>query len=169
MNARSIAPYALVALVAVLWRYTDAQQERRIGAAEQRAATATHARDSLKAVKDSLAKASVAQVETLRVSVVRRVPVLDTVEVFLRDTVPVPVEIVRELVRVDSAVIHACMVALGTCEHEKSVLRLDIIKTEQQRDAYKAQIPSGFQSMQRSVRDMAIGAALVWVFGNRGR
>src|SRR5689334_14767680 len=115
-------PYFVVLMTGVAWRVSDVRRQRAIGAAEGRAAQATAQRDSLKPVLDSLRKAATAQRETLRVAVIRRVPVRDTVERWLRDTVPVPVEVVRSIVVADSQVIQACTVALNTCDQEKSIL-----------------------------------------------
>lgn len=158
MNRYVVA--AVVVLAAIGWRVQDVRWQRRVGAAHEQLKTISAERDTLRVVKDSLAAASTAQVETLRVSVFKRSVIRDTVERWLRDTVPVPVEVVREIVRVDSVVIHACMVALGTCQAEKAALTADLRLTERQRDAFKRLVPSGFQSTTRTVRDIAIGWGL---------
>lgn len=136
--------------------------QQALGAARAEARTATAQRDTLSLRIDSLASASTAQKETLRVTVVRRVPVRDTVERWLRDTVPVPVEVVRELVRADSAVIQACTVAFNTCEQEKLALREDVRLSELQTSAYRRQIPSSTTRITASIRDGLIGAALCY-------
>ena len=84
----------------------------------------------------------------------------DTVERWLRDTVPVPVEVVREIVRADSQVIAACTIALGTCEQEKAVLRRDLFLSRQETDAVRRLQPSGFRTLTTSARDIGIGVGL---------
>lgn len=158
MNALLLkaAPWAIAALAAVGFKLQYDAKLRAEGAARQVLEQTAPQRDSIRVLKDSLARAATVQVETLRVAVVRRVPVRDTVEVFLRDSVPVPVEIVRELVRVDSAVIQACTVALNTCAQEKAVLRRDVLLAERQADAYRRLIPSGFAKARSTLTTAAI-------------
>lgn len=160
--AAKAIPYALLAVAAIGFKVQYDRNQRAIGAAEVVISQTRHERDSLRAVKDSLAVASHAQVETLRVAVIRRIPIRDTVERFLRDTVPVPVEVVREIVRADSLVIRACTVALGTCEQEKAALRRDLFLSRQETDAVRRLQPSGFRTVTTSLRDAAIGAALCY-------
>jgi len=157
------APWAVAVLLGLglKYQYDSAQQAK--GAARLILQQAAPQRDSLRVLKDSLARATVVQKETLRIAVVRRVPVLDTVEVFLRDTVPVPVEVVRELVRVDSQVIAACTIALGTCEEEKSALRADLRLSQQQTDAFQKLVPSGFAKARGTITTAGLVLALCYI------
>jgi hypothetical protein len=146
----------------------DAHQ-RAIGAANQIIKDTKTERDSLRLVKDSLAYASRAQVETLKVAVIRRVLVRDTVERWLRDTVPVPVEVVREIVRADSLVIQACTVAFNTCEQEKVVLRRDVQLLGEQLAATRKLIPSGFQRARSTLTTAAIVAVAMYLLLGRAQ
>lgn len=110
---------------------------RAEGAAEEQIKVVSVQRDSLKTVRDSLANAQRAQKETLRVTLIKRIPVHDTVTRWFPDTVPVPVEIVREVVRVDSVVIAACMLTLTTCERRVSILETDLSLSQQQTAFWK--------------------------------
>lgn len=157
------APWAVAAALAVGVKLQYDAKLRAEGAARQVLQQTAPQRDSLRVLKDSLALASTVQVETLRVAVVRRVPVRDTIERFLRDTVPVPVEVVRELVRVDSTVIQACTLALNTCAQEKAVLRQDILLAQRQADAYRRLIPSGFAKARSTLTTAAITFGLAYL------
>lgn len=84
-------------------------------------------RDSIRDLLTALASAYRVDTVVLRQTIQQRKPIADTVTRWLTDTVPVPVEVVREIVRADSLVIQACTVALNTCEQEKAVLRRDIV------------------------------------------
>jgi hypothetical protein len=157
-------PYFAVLLIGIAWRITDTRRQQAIGAANLVISQTTAQRDTLRRQRDSLALRSVAAKETLRVAVIKRVPVRDSVDRWLTDTlrVPVPVEVVREIVRADSAVIEACTIALSTCDQEKAVLRQDLLLSQRQTAAYRVLIPSGFQTLKSNVVAGAAGALACW-------
>lgn len=155
---------AMAAVVVLLliggWRYSDVRRQRAIGAAEQRAAAATVARDSL--AGELAAVRARYRVDTVRLRETRTVrdTVMVTVTRWLRDSVWVPVEVVREIVAVDSAVIAACTIALRTCEQEKSLLLEDNRLIAQERDAYKVMVPTGGQRVRETASHVVLGVLI---------
>lgn len=159
MNARALAA-ALLALTLLMAKCTYDERRRAEGIDRAWLAQVAAERDTVRLLRDSLAKAFRVQVETVRVATVRRIPVRDTVERWLRDTVPVPVEIVRELVRVDSVLIQACSVALNTCGAEKAALLTDLSLAEKQRDYWQRRAaPSLLTRLSTAAKWLAIGYA----------
>jgi multidrug efflux pump subunit AcrA (membrane-fusion protein) len=159
---KQAAPYliAVLALGAAKCSYDGEQQAK--GAARVLRAQADSARKVHARALDSLSKQSRAQVETLRVTRVRRDTVLETVTQYLDREVPVPVEIVRTVIAADSQVIEACTIALLTCEQEKSILRADISTLEAERDSYRLLVPSGFSRARSGLTWAVAGALAMW-------
>lgn len=100
------------------------------------------------------------RVDTVRLTetVVERQLVRDTlrIEEWLRDTIRVPVEVVRTALSADSAVIQACFVALNTCEQEKALLRRRMVIVDSMAFIWKsAAQPSLWQQTQSTARTVA--------------
>jgi hypothetical protein len=151
-------PYVAIALLLLFSKSTYDGRRRAEGVSAVRADSIRTARAELKVVRDSLQTAMRAEVETLRVAVVRRVPVRDTVERWLRDTVPVPVEVVREIVRVDSVVIAACSTALTTCAQRAEVLEADLLLSQQQTALWQRRArPSLLTQLSTAGKWLAVG------------
>lgn len=154
------APWAVVAIVGLGAKCGYDAKQRQIGRMQERLRIA----DSTLAVvrRDSVRLQTVYRSDTVRLTrtLVRRDTVLRTVDRFLRDTVPVPVDVVREIVRADSQVIQACTIALSTCEQRVSNAERRAQLLAQQVADTKKLIPSGFNTNVKLVTAVGVGFAL---------
>lgn len=162
MNALLLkaAPYLGISLLLLIGKCGYDAKQRQIGRMQERLRIA----DSTLAVvrRDSVRLDTTYRVDTIRLSrtLVRRDTVLRTVDRFLRDTVPVPVEIVREIVRADSAVIQSCQIALTTCEQKAAnAERRAALLAQQVADTRKL-LPSAFSNNVKLVTAVGVGFAL---------
>jgi hypothetical protein len=158
-------PWLALALVGLVAKCQYDRALRTDGARDLAQQQLIVQRDSLSRLLAGLAVAYRVDTIVLRETVKARKPVIDTVTRWLTDTVPVPVEVVREIVRVDSVVIAACFVSLRTCEAEKEALRADLVLSQRQTVLWreKAQ-PSLWQQLGNSGKWLAIGYVLGRVY-----
>lgn len=159
-----LAPYAGIGLLVFGFKHCYDKDIRDKAVADERGKVATAYRDTIKKSLDSVAK--IRHTDTLRLTrtVVDRKIVFDTLEIekLLRDTVPVPVEVVREIVRVDSVAFMACIVVKRSCEEENRLLKLDLVKSEDQTRAARSLQPSfGRQASTHTVA-MVIGGLVCY-------
>lgn len=152
------AGWLLLGVLPLVWRCSGDRAQRELGAV--RAANAI-LHDSLVTAKreaDSLGRLHFTDTVHLTVTRVRRDTLLRTIDHFLHDTVAVPVEVVREIVRADSAVIQACTVALSSCEAITANLRSRLTMTETQRNNWrKVAQPSWLKRTTETVAKVGIG------------
>jgi hypothetical protein len=132
--AAKAAPWVAVLVVGLLVeRCTRDRYHERLGAAAQQLAAARdssrlHARRA-----DSLSR--VFHVDTVRVTKTVTAWRTLTDTLVLSDTVPVPVEVVREVVATADSAITACTLALGTCSELTAALRRQVAGLTAERDA----------------------------------
>lgn len=155
-----VVPYAAILLLSLGVKHCYDSGIRNKAVAAERGRVATAYRDTLKATKDSAVKAYKRDTIHLTKRVVERVTVLKEVEKWLRDTVPVPVEVVKEIIKADSQVIEACQVVRRTCEETNRILRLDLGKSEDETRAARSQITPSFKSNTKLTIAAAFGFAL---------
>lgn len=157
-GALKAAPWLLLLILGGFAKCTYDGRRRAEGREAVQQAQIAEQRDSLRTLRDSLARAY--RVDTVRLTrtLVRRDTVLATVDRWLHDTVAVPVEVVREIVRADSAVIEACRVALSTCEQEKAALAADLTLIQRQADYWRGKAaPSLITRLSTAAKWLAIG------------
>ena len=154
------APYVGIVAVLGMMRCRDIQHQRAIGAANER----IHIADSTLRVvrRDSVRLDTIYRTDTLRFArtLVRRDTVLRTVDRFLRDTVPVPVEVVRSIVTADSQAIAACSIALHTCEERIGNAERRAALLERQNRDLQFLVPSAFRTNVKLGVAVGVGFAL---------
>lgn len=162
MNALLLKAAPYLGLVAVLGiaRCRDVQHQRAIGAANER----LHIADSTLRVvrRDSVRLDTVYRVDTMRLTrtLVRRDTVLRTVDRYIRENVPVPVDVVREVLKADSQAIAACTFALSTCELRVSNAERRAALLQRQTADLKSLIPNQFTANAKLVAALGVGFAL---------
>lgn len=110
---------AFLTAAPLLWllQCQETRQARELARAEVQAQAARQSAAQWQREAEALARRATAQRETVKVTVTRwrdATARLDTA--WLRDTVPVPVEVVREVVQAADTAIRACVLAFQTCE-----------------------------------------------------
>lgn len=162
MNALllKLAPYAVLGGAVFGLKHCYDTDVRNKAVAAERGKVATDFRDSIAVAIDSVRKTFKQDTIKLTKTIVQRVPVVKEVEKFIEKQVPVPFEVVKELIRVDSQVIAQCQVVRLTCQEENRLLKLDLIKSEDQTRAALSLQPSfGRQVTTHTVAGL-IGAAV---------
>lgn len=149
---------ALLGVVA--WTAYGAAQ-RAVGRRDQQIRTLTHALDSAAKVGRGLDTVFLRDTVRLTRTRIERDTVFATVERFLHDTVPVPVEVVREIVRADSLVIQACTDALNTCEQRVANLTDRLALSERRGDVWRRQAsPSLLRQLTDKLPALGLGVVL---------
>lgn len=161
---RQFAPYALALLLVGGWRVSDIRRQRAIGAAR---AEVSYLRDSLRAREREGRKIdSVFRVDTVRLT--RRIETTRTlIDTLLHSDTVTLTRRESVLVFVADSLVQQCRATVGSCTARVANLTEQLSLTIAQRDAYRVLIPSGFQTATRSLRDVAIGAALHWLISRR--
>src|SRR5688572_31964295 len=112
MNALMIKllPYAILGVSVFGLKHCYDSSIREDAVAAERGRVAGAYRDTLAKSIDSVQKQLIHDTITLTKKIVERKFVLDTIEKLLRDTVPIPVEVVKDIIRVDSQAFEACQI-----------------------------------------------------------
>jgi hypothetical protein len=162
MNAllSKAAPYVIAIAVGGGWWLSHNAKQRQIGAMRERLRVS----DSTLAVREAEGARldTVFRRDTIRLTrVIQRTTTLldtllhsDTVTLTQRESV---------LVFVADSLVGACTAAVDSCTALNSNLIQRLQLTEQQRDAYRVLIPTGFQRARGSLRDALIGAAITYL------
>lgn len=137
-----LAPYVLLGGAVFGLKHCYDKDIRDKAVADERGKVATAYRDTIGRSIDSVRKTFKQDTIKLTKRVLERVPVMVEVEKFIDKEVPVPFEVVKELIRVDSNAFQACQVVRLTCQEENRLLKLDIIKSEDQTKAALSLQPS---------------------------
>lgn len=148
-----------IAVLAMLYEKSSYDRhQRELGALEFKIGVLSQ--DTLRLKHDSDSLKSAFRVDTVKLtrSILKRDTVLATVEHFLHDTVKVPVQVLRDVIRVDSLALNACLVSLSTCEQRLAVKNAQITNLTTQRDLWrKAAQPSWFRRTSSTFGKVGIG------------
>lgn len=131
---------------------------RNKAVAAERGKVATAYRDTIAKSLDSVQKIVRRDTIQLTRTIVERVPVVKEVEKFIEKQVPVPFEVVKELIRVDSQVIAQCQLVKLSCQEENRLLKLDLQKSEDQTRAALSLQPSFGRQVSTHTIAAAVGA-----------
>lgn len=139
-----LAPYVLLGGAVFGLKHCYDKDIRDKAVADERGKVATAYRDTIGRSLDSAAL--VVKRDTIRLTKtkVERDTFFEkaNVDSILKANKPVPVEIVKEIIRVDSQVIAACEIVKLSCQEENRLFKLDIIKSEDQTKAALSLQPS---------------------------
>lgn len=136
---RQFAPYALAVLLLPVLKCTY-DGRRRAEGAEQVAVKAREKAEGELAIAKRRVDTTY-RTDTIRLTrtLVRRDTVLATVKEYIDREVPVPVEVVRDVLRADSTAIAACLVTVLTCEQRVAVRDSTISLLMTDRDYWKGE------------------------------
>lgn len=149
--------YLLLSTLAILFVVGLFAHQRQVGALQFRIREAEAEINTLQKIKKGKDKEYIFKTDTFVKVLYRRDTTLKVVEKFLHDTIPVPVEVVKQIIAVDSAAIQSCRSVVLTCEQRVAVRNSIISQKNDQLVAYKKLSHSWFYN--RSIDVIKIGTA----------